>query len=91
MRFFQLLGFQHVILYLIPGLVFIVVFGMALRYMHFKGRDSEAAKQRIHSRFPEDIEDRKAPFPLSMTLIIVGTVLWVVGYILAIGFFGVKI
>jgi hypothetical protein len=91
MRLFTLLGIQHIILYLIPTLIFIIIFGMALGYTHFQGKDSEARKSEIHTRFPEDIEDRKAPFPLAMTLIMVGAIAWMLCYILIIGLLGVKI
>ncbi len=91
MRLFTLLGFQDVILYLIPGLVFVIILGVALGYTHFRSADSEARRKEIHSRFAEEISDRRAPFPLVLVLIIVGTVLWVVGYILAVGWLGVKI
>ena len=91
MRYFTLLGLQDVILYLVPTLVFIVIFGIALGYTHFHGKDIEGRKARIYTRFAEDIDDRKAPFPLAMTLIIIGTIVWMVGYILFTGWFGVKI
>ena len=40
--------------------------------------------------FPR-IEDRQAPFPLALLLIIAGTVVWAFFYILVIGLWGVKI
>ena len=91
MRLFTLLNFQHTVLYLFPALIFIIIFGMALAYSHFHTQDSEERKTRIHSRYPEDIEDRDAPFPLALILIIVGTVLWSFFYILGIGLLEVKI
>ena len=68
MRFFNLLNFQHVILYVFPTLIFIVMFGLALAFSHLKSDDSEDRKKKIIYRFPEGIEDRDAPFPLVMTL-----------------------
>jgi len=91
MRFFSLLGFQHVVLYLIPTLVFIIVFGVGLGYTHFHGKDSEIRKSEIHARFSENIEGRNAPFPLVMTLIMAGTIAWMLCYIVGIGILGVKI
>jgi len=91
MRFYTLLNFQHVILYLIPSLIFILIFGLALGYSHFYGNDSEKRKERIHNRYPGDIEEREAPFPLSLILIIAGTILWAFLYIIGTGLLGVKI
>jgi hypothetical protein len=91
MRYFHLLGAQDVILYLVPTLIFIIVFGMALGYAHFHREDAEARQKKIYTRFAEDIEDRKAPFPLAMALIMIGTILWMAGYILITGWIGVKI
>jgi len=91
MRYFNLLNFQHIVLYVLPTLIFILIFGLALAYSHLQSEDAEKRKQKIIYRFPEGIEDRDAPFPLSMMLIIAGTILWVFFYILATGLMGVKI
>jgi hypothetical protein len=91
MRLFTLLSFQHVVLYLIPTLIFIIVFGVGLGYSHFHSKSSEARKSDIHARFPEDIEGRNAPFPLVMTLLLVGTIAWILCYIIWIGILEVKI
>ena len=91
MRFYELLNFQHVILYLFPALIFMLIFYLALGYSHFHTRDSAERMDKIHSRFAEGIEDRNAPFPLVLTLIILGTVLWGFFYILGYGLLGVKI
>ena len=91
MRFFHLLNFQHVMLYVLPTLIFMVVFGVALAYSHFKGRNDEQRKREVIYRFPDDIEDRDAPFPLSMWMIIVGTLLWAFFYILMTGLLERKI
>ena len=91
MRHFNLLNFQHVILYLFPTLVFMVILGLALGYSHLRGKDTEERKKKIIYRFPEGIEDRDAPFPLSMMLIIAGTMAWVFFYILGTGLLGVII
>jgi hypothetical protein len=91
MRFFELMSYQHFFMYLFPALLFIIIFGLFLAYTHFISQDSERAKKDILYRFPEGYEDRQAPFPLGMTLVIIGTVAWVVFYILAIGIYGVVI
>jgi hypothetical protein len=68
-----------------------VIFGLALSFSHLQSKDSEERKKKIIYRFPEKIEDRNAPFPLSMLLIIAGTIIWVFFYILGTGLLGVKI
>ncbi|MEJ2637963.1 MAG: hypothetical protein P8010_00145 [Desulfosarcinaceae bacterium] len=91
MRFFTLLSFQHIVLYVIPTLIFIVLFGLGLRYAHFKGKDDAERKQRIIRRYPAGIEERDAPFPLMLMLIIAGTLLWMFLYIVGTGVLEVKI
>jgi hypothetical protein len=91
MRLFALSNFQDIMLYLFPTLLFMVVFGVGLAYMHFRSAKDEARFKTIIYRFPEGIEDRDAPFPLIMILIIVGTVIWAFFYILMHGLLGVKI
>lgn len=91
MRFFHLLNFQHLMLYIFPPLVFMVVFGVGLAYQSFHGKDAGLRKERIIYRFPGGIEDRDAPFPLIMVLIIAGTLVWAFFYILLTGLLEVKI
>jgi hypothetical protein len=91
MRFFALLNFQHIILYVFPTLVFIVLFGLALGYSHVRRKDSEERKKAILYLFPDGIEGRNAPFPLVLVLTIVGTLIWAFFYILMIGVLEVKI
>ena len=91
MRFFALLNFQHIILYVLPTLVFIVIFGFALAHSHLSGKDSEERKKRALHIFPEGIEERNAPFPIALALIIIGTIIWGFFYILLTGIMGVKI
>jgi len=76
MRFYELLNFQHVVLYLFPALIFMFIFYLALGYSHFHTRDSAERINKIHHRFAEDIEDRNAPFPLVMMLIVAGAMVW---------------
>lgn len=91
MRFYELLNFQHFMAYLFCGLIFLVVFGVALGFAHFRDEHSERRKNEIVYRFQEDIQDRDAPFPLVMVLIISGAVVWGFFYILMHGLMGVKI
>jgi len=91
MRFFELLNLQHAAAYFFPALLFMVVFGVGLAFAHLHGKESERRKNEIIGRFPEDLLDRDAPFPLVMMLIIAGTVIWGFFYILMHGLLGVKI
>jgi len=91
MRFFELLNFQDVVLYLLPAFIFLFVFGTALAYSHFNTRDTEARQEKIYGQYVEGFETRNAPFPLSLILIIIGTVVWAFLYTLIVGLLGVKI
>ena len=91
MRLFELLNFQHVIVYLIPGILFVLLFGIALSFSHFHTEQSEGRKTKIVMNYPDGIEEREAPFPLALIIIFVGAVLWAVFYTLGIGLTGVKI
>ena len=91
MRFFELLNFQHVMGYLFAGWLFMVVFGVGLAFNHFRGKDAEQRMTAITGRYPDGIEERDAPYPLVMILIIAGAVLWGFFYILMHGLLGVKI
>ena len=91
MRFFNLLNFQHIMGHLFPTLIFILIFGLFLAYSHLKSDDAKERMQKIIYRFPENIEDRDAPFPLAMMMVIAGAVIWVFFYILMHGVLGVKI
>ena len=91
MRYFELLNLEHFILYLLPAAAFILVFTIGLAFSHFKRKDSEQRRTQIIESYPGGIEGRNAPFPLVLYLIIAGTVLWVLGYILFTGLMGVVI
>lgn len=88
MRFFYLLNTQHIILYVLPTLIGVILFGMMLGYQHFRASDSEARLKTVAHRYPEGIEGRNAPFPLGLALLCLGTVLWMLGYVLFIGISG---
>jgi len=91
MRFFELLNFQHVMAYVFPTLIFMVVFGVGLSFAHLRSRDTEKRKTEITGRFADGIEDRDAPYPLVMMLIIAGAFIWGFFYILMHGLLQVKI
>lgn len=91
MRYYELLNFQHVMGYIFVGLLFMVVFGIGLAFMHLNTSDAERRKTQITGRFTEGIEDRNAPFPLVMMLIIAGTFIWGFLYIVMHGVLNVKI
>jgi len=78
-------------LYILTTGVFILLFGLALSYRHWVTKDGEDRKKQILYRYPDGIEDRNAPFPLALVLIIAGALIWAVFYILGIGLLEVKI
>ncbi len=91
MRFFALLNLQHIILYVFPTLIFIIIFGLALGNTYFKTADHTEKLSEIHGRYPDNLEDKNAPFPAALMLIIAGTIAWAVFYTLGTGLLGVKI
>ena len=91
MRYFDLLNIQHFVLYLFPTLATIVIFALGLGFAHIRRKNSEERQTRIVEEFPGGIKGRNAPFPLILTLIIVGTVVWSLAYFLMIGILEVKI
>ncbi|MEE4609396.1 MAG: hypothetical protein V2L15_10955 [Desulfobacteraceae bacterium] len=91
MRYFALLNFQHVILYFFPALIFVVLLGLSLGYSAFHRTGNEERRRRIIQRYPSGIEERNAPFPLVLILIIAGTLVWALGYTLAVGLLQVRI
>jgi len=91
MRLFALHNFQDVMGYLFVGLLFMVLFGAALSFAHFRSENAERRMTEIVGRFRENIQDRNAPFPLMMILVIAGAFIWGFFYILMHGILGVKI
>jgi hypothetical protein len=91
MRYFDLLGFQHFTMYLFPALAFIVLFIVGLGFVYVDRQDAEDRKSRIIEKYAGGIEGRNAPFPLVLYLIIAGTIIWVLAYIILIGVLGVRI
>jgi len=91
MRYFELLGIQHFAMYLFPAFAFIALFVTGLGFYHFNRKDSAERETRIIEEYPGGIQGRNAPFPIVLYLIIAGTVIWVLAYIILIGVLGVKI
>jgi hypothetical protein len=91
MRYFQLLGIQHFVMYLFPTLATIILFIIGLGYYYIRRKDSEARKTLIIEQYPGGIQGRNAPFPLFVILILIGTIVWGLAYIVLIGVLGVKI
>jgi hypothetical protein len=91
MRIFEVLNIQHFVMYLFPALAFIVIFAAGLGYFYVRRRASEEHLSRIIEKYPGGIEGRNAPFPLVVSLIIAGTLVWSLLYIILIGLLKVKI
>jgi hypothetical protein len=91
MRYFELLGVQHYIMYLLPAVVFTLVFAIGLGFYHFRSKDAADRETRIIEKFPDGIQDRNAPFPAIAYLTIAGTLAWVLAYILTIGLLEINI
>jgi hypothetical protein len=91
MRYFELLGIQHFVMYLLPTIAFIALFVIGLGFYHFHRKDSAERESRIIEQYPGGIQGRNAPFPIVLYLVIAGTILWVLAYIILIGVLGVKI
>jgi hypothetical protein len=88
MRFFNLLNIQHLVLAVFPALVCVVLVGIALSFSRLRGKESEERLLRVTGTYPDGIQERDAPFPLFLFLVILGTALWGIGYILMIGLTG---
>jgi hypothetical protein len=78
-------------MYLFPALAFILIFAAALGYVYVRRRNSDERVTRIIEEYPGGIEGRNAPFPLALTLIIAGTLVWSLLYIVLTGLLKVKI
>lgn len=91
MRYFEVLGIQHFFAYLFPAIAAIALFIIGLGFYCIRRKDSAERETRIIERFPGGIVGRNAPFPLITYLIIIGTIIWVLVYIILIGVLKVKI
>jgi len=91
MRIFEILNIQHFVMYLFPTLAFILIFAAGLGYVIIRRGTSTDRLTRIIEEYPGGIEGRNAPFPMVVTLIIAGTVIWSLLYIVLTGVLKVKI
>ena len=91
MRYFEVLSIQHFFMYLFPAIATIALFIIGLGFYHIQRKDSAERESRVVERYPGGIEGRNAPFPILAYLIIIGTIVWVLAYILLIGELKVKI
>ena len=91
MHFFELRNIQHFVLYLLPAMLGVLIFAIGLARIHFRREDDDVRMQQVHTTYVDGIEERNAPFPLVLVLIIGGTLLWGVLYIIFYGVLGVKI
>jgi hypothetical protein len=90
MRFYNLLNNQHIFMYIFPTLVLIIMLAMGFGYVHYVRKYPPGEKRLINVIYP-GIEERTAPFPLVVILIIMGTVLWGFFYTLGYGILRIKI
>jgi hypothetical protein len=91
MRYFELLGLQHVILFVFPTLIFIILFYLGITHSHFHRKDSkERLTKSVHS-YSHGLESRNAPFPIILILIIAGFIIWTFLYTIGTGISGAKI
>ncbi len=91
MRFFELVGIRDVVLFVLPTLIFIILFILAMSRARFHRKDSEERERTVVHQYPEGIEARNSPFPLVLILLVVGFLLWAFFYVIGIGHLGVKI
>ena len=91
MHYFQLRDIQHFVAYFFPAYIFVFLFAAGLAFSRFKTKKTEHEGSDVYYTFSGGIQDREGPFPLVLMLIILGTVLWALAYILAISFAEVRI
>ena len=91
MRYFELLNIQHFVLYIFPAFITLLLIAIALKFSYFHDEDSEKRLSRITESYTQGIEERNSPFPLIVSIIIIGTIIWVFAYILMIGLLEIKI
>lgn len=91
MHYFELRNIQHFVIYLFPAFLGVLIFAIGLAGSHFRHEDDEKRMQQVHNRYVGGIEERNAPFPLVLVLIVGGTILWGFLYIILYGVLGVKL
>lgn len=91
MHFFELRNIQHFVIYLLPAFLGVIIFAIGLARTHFRHEDDDKRMQEVHSTYVGGIEERDAPFPLILVLVLGGTVVWGFLYIILYGVLGVKL
>jgi hypothetical protein len=86
MRFFELLNTQQVAALIIAAIIFLILFAVALSFIPMSGHKDGAKKIKAVQNFADGIKKAEGPFPLIIALVITGTILWAVFYILFYGF-----
>jgi hypothetical protein len=85
MRFFELLNTQQVLALIILTVIFAILFGVTLWVLPMSGPKSRVSNIKAVQHFADGIEKANGPFPMIIALIIGGTVLWAIYYILFYG------
>jgi ABC-type methionine transport system permease subunit len=85
MRFFELLNTQQVLALIILTVIFAILFGVTLWVLPMSGPKSRVSNNKAVQQFADGIEKANGPFPMIIALIIGGTVLWAIYYILFYG------
>jgi len=85
MRFFELLNTQHVLALILLTLIFAILFGVTLSVLPLFGSKARVLNIKAVQHFADGIEKADGPFPMIMALIVGGTVLWAIYYILYYG------
>ena len=85
MRFFELLNTQQVLAMTLLTVIFAILFGVTLWVLPMFGPKSRVSNIKTIQQFADGIEKADGPFPMIMALIIGGTVLWGIYYILFYG------
>jgi len=88
MRYFNLLNIRHIVLAVFPVCVCVILIGVALAFSCFHNNKTETRQTQVTGIYPDGIEERNAPFPLFLFLVILGTVLWGAAYIWMAGWTG---
>ncbi|MBU2646723.1 MAG: hypothetical protein ABIK68_24165 [bacterium] len=91
MRFFELLNYQHVMGSILVALIVLVLFAVGLAFMPLVHSKNQTSPSKETHTFADNIEEGNGPFPLVLALIITGTLLWAIFYILYYGFSEVNI
>ena len=86
MRFFELLNIQQVAALIIMAIIFAILFAVALGFIPLSGTQKQAMKIKAVQDFADGIKKAEGPFPLIIGLVILGTILWALFYILFYGF-----